>query len=616
MSVVALVVAALFAFAPAQGAWAAEEFRVRLPNHENYSLRSTNDLARLASALDDLIRSEEQFLAQRKAERKKLRAETPLAEMSHVELKRYFAEPLDSPTGNELRALRQLQALCLQLSTNTAPDLDAEAIHLMAETARSIENLRRSPIPARMEVLFMPVIFLEYLHHPVGRGATRAANIHVATNDTDPSRIDPPDSTFWKKPATIGAADLFTGPGGAGWRDVSHALWEYSEPKTSFGTNPGFEVKRGDVRMKVKFGELHSEPFTARIFSALGYNAEPADFAPSLQIKYDRRLFREFNLRKEMDMQIHLLGVIPGGRVHVQRYRDPFQFIAAAVLKDGQRLTSAELKQRLLRNPNRERPEEDPANFDSAFEATIDHLVTSAANIQIRQAGVQNLGPWEFGGLGHEHLRELRGMGLLAAWLGWVDVRFDNTRLKVVTAGDATELKHYVSDLGGGLSKGVGFFSWQPDEANLFAWTFTTPQRRQGKGRMTIPFRIVNYRPVDRAAAFKEMTFDDARWMARMIGQFTEQQIIQALIASGYDSAEVRLLAEKLISRRDRMIVDLELADEIPLLRPRGSNRDFSYDPAQEGLVTVTLVSGEKVSARASDRKVANGRIERSARTH
>ena len=154
-------------------------------------------------------------------------------------------------------------------------------------------------------------------------------------------------------------------------------------------------------------------------------------------------------------------------------------------------------------------------------------------------------------------------------------------------------------------------FSWHSDEPNLFTWTFTEPERRQGKGRMTIPFRIVNYRPIDRVPAFKEMTLDDARWMARMIAQLTEAQMVQALVASGWDSAEVRLLTEKLINRRDRMIVDLELAGEIPLLRPAGVNRDFSYDPAKEGPIAITLQNGTIFSAPVSDQRVVAGRIER-----
>ena len=60
-------------------------------------------------------------------------------------------------------------------------------------------------------------------------------------------------------------------------------LWEHSGPKTSYGTGPGFEAASGCLKLKVKFLETRSEPFTARIFAALGYNVEPTDHVPGLK---------------------------------------------------------------------------------------------------------------------------------------------------------------------------------------------------------------------------------------------------------------------------------------------------------------------------------------------
>lgn len=601
LGVAALAAAALVVLVPrAQTASPGSSgFSLELPNHQRHPLTVPADSPRLAQALDQLIRDEEEYLAQRKVERKRWRTETPLAEMSPAQLRRYHGEPLALPTNNELRGLRTLQALSRQLDSAATPDERTNTLRLMAETARSLENLRRPPIPPRVEVALIPLLLLDYLHRPVGRGTTLAANLQLPAGSTDASRMDPPDSTFWSKPPAIAQADLFHCFGRTGWPDYEHVLWEYDEPKTGFGSNPGFKLKSGRIELKAKFGEVHSEPFTVRLFHALGYNVEQTDYTPSLRIKYDRRLFREFHLRKELDLEFRVLAVVPVLHLALQRRYDPFQFITAAVLKDGTRLTGQELKARLLLDPKRERPEDDPANFDPAFEATIAHLVTREANVQVRDAAAQNLGPWAFGGLGHEHLRELRGVALLAAWLGWTDTRCDNTRLKVVTTGGTTEVKHFFSDLGGGLGKGAGLFSWQSDAPNLFDWTFTTPPRRVDQGRLTIPFRIVNYRPIDRTPAFKEMTVDDARWMARMIAQFTEAQLIQGLIASGWDDAEVRLLTEKLVSRRDKMIQDLDLAGEIPLLRPAGARRNLAYDPADS----------PGAGARPTGQKIVAGRI-------
>src|ERR1043166_4304380 len=113
---------------------------------------------------------------------------------------------------------------------------------------------------------------------------------------------------------------------------------------------------------------------------------------------------------------------------------------------------------------------------------------------------------------------------------------------------------------------------------------------------------------MDKDTAFETMTFEDALWMSRLIGSLTERQLIEALIASGYDSAEVRLYSEKLISRRDQMMIDLALQAEIPLLREH-SIRRFDYSPRREGPVEVKLSSGETVRAPIGERVIRNGRL-------
>jgi hypothetical protein len=204
--------------------------------------------------------------------------------------------------------------------------------------------------------------------------------------------------------------------------------------------------------------------------------------------------------------------------------------------------------------------------FNRHVEEQVDHLVTVAANVQINDQRVRSIGPWDFGQIGHEDLRELRGAGLLAAWLGWFDSRFDNTRLKIVQDGQGTELKHYFADLGGCLGKSDGWFGWRDEDVESFPWCFTRPEVRQGRGRMTIPFRIVNHRPVEATPAFREMTIDDARWMGRLIGQLTEEQVLDALAASGFAEEKRHCYAGKLRQRRNTMIADLGLGGEQPPL--------------------------------------------------
>jgi hypothetical protein len=57
------------------------------------------------------------------------------------------------------------------------------------------------------------------------------------------------------------------------------------------------------------------------------------------------------------------------------------------------------------------------------------------------------------------------------------------------------------------------------------------------------------------------------------------------------------------------MVRDLKLADEIPLLRPAGVNRRFSFDPITDAPATVTLKSGVRVTAKPTTQTVRNGKL-------
>ena len=122
------------------------EFCISLPNRQRYTLTSTHDLPKLAQDLDQLIQDEEQFLAQRKAVQKRQRADKPLAEMSQAQLRSFYAEPLDLPTGNELRGLRELHLLCGQLNAASKPEARIHTMRFMIEVARSIQCSRPSLI--------------------------------------------------------------------------------------------------------------------------------------------------------------------------------------------------------------------------------------------------------------------------------------------------------------------------------------------------------------------------------------------------------------------------------------------------------------------------------------
>jgi hypothetical protein len=578
---------------------------------QTFDLKTRDGLHDLVIAVEALIELSERQQKEWKQARERMLGVQPIAEMSQAELKKYFHEPDDILTKRDRRGLKEIHQLAELLQETQTPGERERLAGLIEEISLAIQNNGRAPVPESLDFVEVPWMFWEQWRHPVACGRTPAGNLLRATGkkDKDLSRYDPEPSTFWRRPASVPDQDLYRGFGRTGLPGFEREICEYLAPKTSYGANPGLEVKCGRHEIKVKFAETTSEPLAARILCALGYHVDPTDYAPQLRIRYDRRFLREFHLRKEIQTRFHFFGFIPVHTIQLQRRHDPFDYVAEGVLKDGARISGTELKRRLFRDPDVECPEDLPWNFKTELESEIDHLVTVPVNVQVKEASVDSIGPWDFGQLGHEDLRELRGLALLAAWLGWYDSRFENTRLKIVEANGRSELLHFLSDVGGGLGRGAGFYSGQGELPNEFEWTFTKAPVLRGKGSMTTPFRIIGFKPIADTPAFKAMTLDDARWMARLIAQLTERQIVEALVASGFDSAQVRLYTEKLLSRRDQMIRDLGLEDEVAPLRPEGVDRKLTYDPGLNGPVRIETADRREVLARAGQSIVREGRI-------
>ncbi len=461
-------------------------------------------------------------------------------------------------TGDESkhtrRGLEEIERLTEAALARPGPEEHAHLALDLMETVLAVNNDERPVVPRHFDVIMTPVA-LQQFFRPVGIGKKPAANLQPGPSD-DLSRRDPLPSSFWSPPEDIASENLKEGFGRAELPRITEKLCRYAAPKETAGMNPGFEVECGGERVKLKFGEVSSEPLVTRMFWALGFHADPTDYAAGVKVAYDRRIFTEFNSRQPVRTTFTVLWIIPVYRMNLQRSKDPFDYVAEAVLRDGQHWSAQELKGHLMTG----------TNFQPAVEAQIDYLVTTAANVQVKDPRVKSIGPWDYGQLDHADRREVRGAGLLAAWLGFYDTRFDNTKLRLVGPKKQPHLEHYFSDLGGGLGRTTGIISWHGEDVNAFPWSFTAPPLDQGKGRLARPLRIVGYTPIVHTPAFAAMTIDDARWMARLIGQLHAAQITQALAASGYDSATVRLYAEKLISRRNQMMADLGLSAEFPLL--------------------------------------------------
>jgi hypothetical protein len=544
-------------------------------------------------------RSTEAFLAQ-------LQRLNPTNRETFVQIQALLErDPASGADKRIYRGLKELRRLTKDWLASTDPAHAAEISNAWSETAAAMVNMERPPVPKRVDFFQTPWLFIKRLNRPVGRGRTESSDVRLF-DDADSSKVDPLPSTFWQRPSDLPGKNLYYGFDRTNLLLPEGAICAYAGPKESFGRNPGFSVELQGKRLKIKFAEVSSEPFAARMFSALGYYVDPTDYVRGVRVSYSRAMLREFNSRKPLATPFTFLRFVPLFTLRLQQHYDPFHYIAQVVLTNGTVWSGADFKRQLFVDSTRPEPEADPANFRPGVESKIAYLETVPASVQTRVG--KSIGPWDFGQLDHSSRRELRGAALLAGWLGWFDTRFDNTRLRIVKVDGRPRLRHVFSDLGGVLGKTSGVLYCRGELPNSFPWRFTRPIGRPKAPAHPIPFPLHGYKPITYTAAFAEMTLQDARWMGRRIGALTEPQITQALVASGFDSAQTCLYVEKLISRRDRMVLDLQLDREILLLRPRPINQRFSYNPTETGPVVID-VDGKPVKAAIAGEQIVSGRV-------
>lgn len=582
----------------------ASEDKVKLFG-ESYHLHRLRDRVRLGSDIHQRLENSRHRKRIWEADCQQLKLDRPVEEWNDDELRQVFHPPSGVLFKKERRGLEAIARRLGDVDLKPANSNSGRGLDEILELAAAVENVRRSPIP-KLDFFTTGFQVFDFLDNSIGGGDHEASNVGIAANQLD---SDPPDSMFWTGSRSIKDQDLYLGFGREKVPNWSNHVWQYAGAKTSSGSNPGFEVRCGKWKAKLKLAETTSEPFTSRIFFALGYNSDACDHVEGLRVRYSRRLLREFNLREPVDLKISLIGP-PLISCNLQQEFDPFGFIESAIMRDGSTLSSDELKARLLCDSDLPAPATNPGNYNREFEKEIDCLVLRPVNFQLKDDKEMSVGRWDYGELGHQDLRELRGAGLLAAWLGFFDCRFDNTSLRVCRSAEGDDrLVACFSDLGAGMGRSDWGFGWKSEDPNAFPWEFTKPAIHRGPGEMTTPFRVVRFHTIEDNAAFQEMTEADARWMARRIGRLSVDQIRAALIAAGWDASATELYLAKLISRRNRLMKDLNLETEFPLLRSDVSGRQFDYDPSTDGLPQVT-VNGQPVRASAGDDVIRNGHLE------
>ncbi|MCP4725656.1 MAG: hypothetical protein GY863_11500, partial [bacterium] len=173
----------------------------------------------------------------------------------------------------------------------------------------------------------------------------------------------------------------------------------------------------------------------------------------------------------------------------------------------------------------------------------------------------------------HNYRRELRGMRILAAWLGHYDTKANNSYDAYITDENGNNyVRHYMMDFGSTLGSQssapkqpfIGFEN-QFDTKAIFMNIITLglyvrPYEKfdyddfyPSIGRFTSEyFHPQRYKFIFPNPAFESMTDIDGYWGARLVMSFTDEQIRAVVESAQYTNDEAReYLMKTLIERRD-----------------------------------------------------------------
>lgn len=552
------------------------------------------DLGTLDAALDKFQQTYKQRRSEEKSG-KKIENQFVTAK----DLKRPYSE--FDLTDKSLRlAVEKMRALISEISEGQ--DVLANKYQIV-QLAKAIEQKYTVPTKVEFEALGFPIYLVRYLNSP-------SVDNEAKTEDHSPLFLQ----------AQLQNSPPIKGENFFDYLSLNQKPENcvYLKPKTGYGRRAGFQITcNGNNDYKVKFGvELFSGPVNSRLYRAVGYTVPQINYVDDLKMKYDRRMLVEFNKRQMMLFKLRFIGI----KVHSftnKKIFDPFEVIKYFELKDGSLVSSADMKVKLLKDQNA--IELSDADFvNSALEDQIKDIHYVPATLTVKNDPVmgEEIGHWSATDLDYRDLKEVRALLVMSAWIGNYDIRKDNLKLTMIGEGKNGQIKMTIGDAGAGLGKGdLGFGGLlSASEINDMKWTVSSRYTVQNNNDRTSQeerevFTLDGLTIIEPNKGLKKIKISDGQWMLRKMCLITKDQLTQALVASGMSSAEVVLAREKLLFRRNKMLIDFRMSEKEIADCHVPADKKINYDPEVDGLVKINSKSKGEVSAPARGRKIVKGQL-------
>jgi hypothetical protein len=241
-----------------------------------------------------------------------------------------------------------------------------------------------------------------------------------------------------------------------------------------------------------------------------------------------------------------------------------------------------------------------PKSNEGGYRAIVSLQIAGKPVGPFKYFGVRNDDPNDT--VPHEHRRELRGLGVFAAWLDHNDSRSINSLDTLVEADGAKFVRHHLMDFGstlGSLSTwaktarygGEYYLDFKPVPTQIATFGLAVPYWAHARlphypsigGFESSAFEPERWVPDYPNPSFLNRLPDDEFWAAKQVMAFSNEQIRAIVkVAQFSDPDAERYMGDTLIARRDK-IGKVIFAKVLPLDRFSIENGQLSYhDLAQE----------------------------------
>ncbi len=170
---------------------------------------------------------------------------------------------------------------------------------------------------------------------------------------------------------------------------------------------------------------------------------------------------------------------------------------------------------------------------------------------EARPDEVKRVGTWKWSGNPFVKTREFQGLKIMMALISNWDIKDSNNEILHVRGPEGAELRYIISDLGATFGHASGTF--------LF-WHFTRSRNNPKNYAKSDFLKKVKGNRVElkyggkNRGLFKNISVEDAAWIASWLSQLSDQQIRDAFRAANYTPSEINLLAGEVRQRTSELV--------------------------------------------------------------